>query len=304
MSPQSLRRCSQAWESVRYLRSTEALRMRCKDLVRPPARQRRYRRWTVVLRFLELQHSSKTQEFDETLELDLSYHENVGEALASVMKIDMRAPDFSYCSPTPSETSATLWCVVQRPFSFKPWELYTRIVYAVAVPRTISTRDSEIWRAYSFADGGKVNQASDAKGRAPGSAVRKPAKGGAKAGNRQYKQSPAPWCIPALVRALPDVLVFLEVFAGSHRLASTVAQKNHWLVLYWDLNLYDLMVKKPINIESLAGYGSGRLRGLHHGTPCNTFSRAPIADQARRPCDLIRTLLGYLTSPHPMLGRS
>ena len=207
MSPQSLRRCSQAWESVRYLRPTEALRMRCKDLVRPPARQRRYRRWTVVLRFLELQHSSKTQEFDETLELDLSYHENVGEALASVMKIDMRAPDFSYCSPTPSETSATLWCVVQRPFSFKPWELYTRIVYAVAVPHTISTRDSEIWRAYSFADGGKVNQASDAKGRAPGSAVRKPAKGGAKAGNRQYKQSPAPRCIPALVRALPDVLV-------------------------------------------------------------------------------------------------
>ncbi|CAE7664704.1 unnamed protein product, partial [Symbiodinium pilosum] len=38
-------------------------------------------------------HSSKTMEFDETLELDLPYHDNVGEALARVAAVGSRDPE-------------------------------------------------------------------------------------------------------------------------------------------------------------------------------------------------------------------
>ena len=76
-----------------YLRPTEGLHLRCQDLVRPPARHRRYRRWTVVLHPLELGRSSKTNEYDETLELDMDYHDQVGDAIARVQKVDSRGPE-------------------------------------------------------------------------------------------------------------------------------------------------------------------------------------------------------------------
>ncbi|CAE7035086.1 unnamed protein product [Symbiodinium sp. CCMP2592] len=67
------------------LRPTEA--RWCKDLVCPALRQRRYRRWTVVLHpMMELEHSSKTQ-FDETLQLILDYRDKVVEAVYRVLRL-------------------------------------------------------------------------------------------------------------------------------------------------------------------------------------------------------------------------
>ena len=81
-------------------------------------------------------------------------------------------------------------------------------------------------------------------------------------------------CRGALSRPLPDPAVFLEVFAGTHRLASTIARKNGWPVLFWDIQLgpaYDLTVR--LNQYKIVGWlRAGRLRGLHHGNPCRTFS--------------------------------
>ena len=65
-----------------YLRPSEALRLRRKDIV-PPVRGGPvgYRLWTVVLHPLELGKQSKTKEFDESLMLDLDYHDGIGPFL-------------------------------------------------------------------------------------------------------------------------------------------------------------------------------------------------------------------------------
>ena len=67
-----------------YLRPTEALRVRPVDIVAPvKGGGRGYQDYTVVLHPLEIGTPSKTQEFDESLTLDLTYHQGVGHALKS-----------------------------------------------------------------------------------------------------------------------------------------------------------------------------------------------------------------------------
>ena len=66
-----------------YLRPSEALRLRRGDVIPPVSRgQGGYKQWTVVLHPEELGVPSKTQEFDESLQLDLAYHHGFGEAIA------------------------------------------------------------------------------------------------------------------------------------------------------------------------------------------------------------------------------
>ncbi|CAJ1453620.1 unnamed protein product [Effrenium voratum] len=66
-----------------YLRPSEALRLRRGDVIPPvPRGQGGYKQWTVVLHPEELGVPSKTQEFDESLQLDLAYHHGFGEAIA------------------------------------------------------------------------------------------------------------------------------------------------------------------------------------------------------------------------------
>lgn len=70
-----------------YLRPSEALRLRASDIVAPAHnRKKAYQHWTVVLNPQEVGIPSKTFEFDESLQLDLPYHANVGIALAKFMK--------------------------------------------------------------------------------------------------------------------------------------------------------------------------------------------------------------------------
>lgn len=65
-----------------YLRPSEALRIRCCDIV-PPAHRHRiaYKFYTVVLHPEEEGVPSKTKEYDETLALDLPFHHGIGDAL-------------------------------------------------------------------------------------------------------------------------------------------------------------------------------------------------------------------------------
>ena len=65
-----------------YMRPTEALRVRCVDVVKPTGRRGQpYRNWTFVMHPFELGVPSKTLEFDESLELDLDYHRGVGDMI-------------------------------------------------------------------------------------------------------------------------------------------------------------------------------------------------------------------------------
>lgn len=65
-----------------YLRPSEALRLRNKDIVAPVKRKgSAYLWWSFVLHPFECGVPSKTLEFDETLVLDLPYHKGIGQAL-------------------------------------------------------------------------------------------------------------------------------------------------------------------------------------------------------------------------------
>ena len=82
--------------------------------------------------------------------------------------------------------------------------------------------------------------------------------------------------VTALSIALPDPPVFLEIFAGSARLAKAECQVTSWPVLMWDISLgpdYDLLLRK--HQWKIVGYiRANRVRALHLRTPCTSFSRA------------------------------
>ena len=63
-----------------YMRPSEGLRLRKMDFVRPSSKQAGFQYWSVVLHPWEVGLSSKTQEFDECLQLDLPYHQFLGAA--------------------------------------------------------------------------------------------------------------------------------------------------------------------------------------------------------------------------------
>jgi len=104
--------------------------------------------------------------------------------------------------------------------------------------------------------------------------------------------------------------VFLEVFAGTARLASAMAQRG-FHVLAWDIRYgeeYDL--KRERNRQLIRGWILGRrIIALHLGTPCNSWSRVrdfgPGPPRLRsdehvlglpdlRPCDRIAVTTGNL----------
>ena len=53
-----------------YLRPSECLRIRARDII-PPMRGRQHRHWSILLHPAEQQRASKTNEFDESLRIDL-----------------------------------------------------------------------------------------------------------------------------------------------------------------------------------------------------------------------------------------
>jgi hypothetical protein len=66
-----------------YLRPSEALRLRHCDVVKPvKGRGCGYQAWTFVLHPMEMGIPSKTQEYDESLQLDLPYHQGIGDCLS------------------------------------------------------------------------------------------------------------------------------------------------------------------------------------------------------------------------------
>ncbi|CAE7255618.1 unnamed protein product [Symbiodinium sp. CCMP2456] len=76
-----------------YLRPSEGLRLRTQDVVRPSRKRGAFSFWTFILHPQEMQIPSKTREFDESLQLDLDYHNEVGNALARVLKFTAKQPE-------------------------------------------------------------------------------------------------------------------------------------------------------------------------------------------------------------------
>lgn len=81
---------------------------------------------------------------------------------------------------------------------------------------------------------------------------------------------------PALSKVVLHFCVFLEIFSGTGRLGTSVHRVTSWPVLLWDITLgeaYDLT--KRVNQQRILHWlMSGKVRGGHLGTPCNSFSRA------------------------------
>ena len=80
-----------------YMRPGEGLRLRKMDVVRPSSRQAGFQFWSVVLHPLEMGVSSKTQEYDECLQLDLPYHKPLGAATFKLLRLHQkRAEDLIF----------------------------------------------------------------------------------------------------------------------------------------------------------------------------------------------------------------
>ena len=80
-----------------YLRPSERLRLRKMDLVKPSPRQAGFQHWSVVLHPAEMGVSSKTQEYDECLLLDLPYHQPLGEAAFKLLHLQrLKASDLIF----------------------------------------------------------------------------------------------------------------------------------------------------------------------------------------------------------------
>ncbi|CAE7893669.1 hypothetical protein AK812_SmicGene22743 [Symbiodinium microadriaticum] len=71
-----------------YLRPSEGLRLRKRDVIKPVQKRGTSSHWQFVLNPLEEGVPSKTQEFDETLQLDLKYHRGLGEAIHRCLGLD------------------------------------------------------------------------------------------------------------------------------------------------------------------------------------------------------------------------
>ena len=128
-------------------------------------------------------------------------------------------------------------------------------------------------------------------------------------GGKQHRNNmPKPALSPG--RAL-TCAVFIEIFSGCGRLASSVAKTTGWFCLLWDIELgpeYDL--RSPAKRRMLAGWvKSGFVKGFHLGTPCESFSRArdvppgppplrsdlrPLGLDGLKPHDQAKVLLGNL----------
>lgn len=103
------------------------------------------------------------------------------------------------------------------------------------------------------------------------------ASGPCEKGRRKRRQKAARRsCWPALKAGLPDPPVFIEIFSGTARLGTAVAKRTGWPVLLWDIKLgsaYDLRHLQAQH-RILGWIRSGKIRGGHLGTPCQSFSRA------------------------------
>eukprot|EP00438_Fugacium_kawagutii_P018254 Skav220446 [mRNA] locus=scaffold254:128743:132882:- [translate_table: standard] len=98
-----------------------------------------------------------------------------------------------------------------------------------------------------------------------------------RAGNMGKRKHRAGFLQPAPATAYSlTTPCFLEIFSGSGHLAKAVQQVTSWDCFTWDIlhgSEYDLRSKKKRN-RILGWIKSGKIQGVHLGTPCSSFSRA------------------------------
>lgn len=117
------------------------------------------------------------------------------------------------------------------------------------------------------------------KGKSTESAVWIPSKRGPNKSSRRRRRTSRATAEPALTARIAFSItlpVFVEIFCGKGLLGRTVARLNNWATLLWDITLGpECDLKRLCNRAKIIGWmRAGLVRGLHLGTPCNTFSRA------------------------------
>jgi hypothetical protein len=229
---------------------------------------------------MEMGIPSKTQEYDESLQLDLPYHQGIGDCLSRWIQKRQLGKQ-------------------SKIFDHNIQELNNHLGKA---ERRLNLGKIHAIHAYRFRHGGasydfvmKLRDLTSVQHRGRWkslNSVRRYQKGArlaqlfgalparrAKTVQSSSKQSGKYLVQGALSQSVCPSLnfpVFIEIFSGSGRLGRAVSQSNGWPVLLWDITLgaeYDLLQQH--NRWKITGWlRSGLLRGGHLGTPCNTFTRA------------------------------
>eukprot|EP00438_Fugacium_kawagutii_P018856 Skav230896 [mRNA] locus=scaffold2765:199618:204679:- [translate_table: standard] len=231
-----------------YLRPTEYRGIRVMDVVKPLKRGAgTYKWWSFLLHPHEAGVPSKTDQWDESLTLDLPYQQFLGPAIYVMMQLKTHNKSEPVFSVEPNEITK---------FLTESWQELKLEPLGVA--------NSEVSEEL------REGQQNHPAVRLPG---RQRAKKVPRGGQKPQPNLPRPALKPGRTLHAP---VFLEIFSGSGRLGRSIARATGWFVLLWDIMLgadYDLTMRS--NQHMLLGWvRSGLVVGAHLGVPCNSFSRA------------------------------
>ena len=261
-----------------YMRPSEGLRLRKMDVVRPSSRQAGFQFWSVVLHPLEMGVSSKTQEYDECLQLDLPYHKPaLGGRNIQVIAIAPEAGRGPHLHHHARGRHPVLGSGPARPraqkagrtpaLSLEAWRGEPRLCQQAAGfgchPNAGKVAVPELCAEISKRGSANAAHASAA---------------GAREKVRRKRRSKASGCScrPALMPGLTDPPVFIEIFCGTARLSKAIAKRTGWPVLLWDIKFGDAYDLRHLHAQHkiLGWIRSGRIRGGHLGMPSQSFSRA------------------------------
>ncbi|CAK0818121.1 unnamed protein product [Prorocentrum cordatum] len=246
-----------------YLRPGEIFNVRGVDLMPPVPGVASAPCWAITLRAREVGRSSKTNEFDESMRLDLERHAPLGPALKALCQGQSpRSPIFGFAL----KDLVTAVSGVVRSLKL---DVYLGDVHLCQLRHGGASHDS--------AGGFRSLEDVRRRGRRRSWASVRRYEKGSRIG-QVLLELPEDLRAHALSceRSMASIVrFFLEVFSGSGRLGQAVA-KEGVNVLLWDVELgadYDLRLAR--NRSLIRGWiRSGNVIGVHLGTPCSSFSRA------------------------------
>ena len=259
-----------------YLRPAEPFRLKVASVVPPvPAAGMLHARWSITMHEFvgEGSRPSKTGEFDESLQLDLSNIEWVGRCLGNL--------------PAPQALGFALRVHPTRAVRRVPpgRDLPQAQPAPRAVPDPARGRQQRLQRGPPQSERDQAARPLEDRrlrpevreGRPGDGAIARAAPQRAAPRDRVPRPNPRRALGAAATPSIPALLsvrVFLEVIAGTARLASAMAKRGYH-ILAWDIRYgegYDLKSLK--NRQLIRGWILGpRIIALHFGTPCNSWSR-------------------------------
>ena len=232
-----------------YLRPSEGLRLRMKDVIAPvQGKGSCYRWWSFVLHPIELGVPSKTQEFDETLVLDQD-----ARTWAKPSTLAALAAAISQFSSAVGDNS----CLASEN-SNNSNKLNLRACCASHDPRSDE----------------KMSQSSVLLTWLKKLAARPSGQRTAKERRKNGERTASCCSCPATGRAVELPCACRDFFGRTFGEGAKDNNYNNWPVL-WDISGEQYALRKRSNRWMISGrMRAGLVRAGHVGTPCHSFSRA------------------------------